>query len=173
MRPNDRAWRPSAAAFLLAAAILPAVAADKPCSSADAANAEKAIDRVTSWAALQKAVRDFGHCDKGQAGEYFSEALMRVLISGWPQIRDAEPILDKDAAFREWLLNRLASPTLAKDDADSIRGLAKGSCPKGRDKLCADLLAGLEAGKITAPKLMEWPAAAPAKPAEPAKDNKK
>ena len=172
MRPNDRAWRLSAAAFLLAAAVLPAAAADKPCSSADAAKAEKAIDQVTSWPALQKAVRDFRHCDQGQAAEYFSEALMRVLISGWLQVGEAEAILDKDTAFRDWLMARLASPLLAKDDADSIRGLAKNNCPKGRDKLCADLRAGLEAGKAAAPKLMDWPSAAPAKPAEPAKDKK-
>jgi len=65
--------RPSAAAFLLAAAVFPAAAADKPCSEAD-----KAIDGVTSWPALQKAAADFGHCDKGPTADLFTEAVLRV-----------------------------------------------------------------------------------------------
>ena len=43
MRPNAPAWRPSVAALLCAASLLPAAAADKPC-----AEAGKAIDGVTS-----------------------------------------------------------------------------------------------------------------------------
>jgi hypothetical protein len=163
MRPNDRAWRPSAAAFLLAAAILPTAAADKPCSDAD-----KAVDGVTSWAALQKAAREYGHCDKGQTAEVFTEAILRVVISGWPKVGDAEPILEKDTAFRGWLMRRLSSPALSTQDTAEIRDLAKSSCPKGRQKVCADLLSAVEASRaIAAPELMLLPP--PTTPA-PAKD---
>lgn len=43
--------------------MIPAAAADKPCNDAG-----KAFDAVTSWPALQKAVADYGHCDKGPTG---------------------------------------------------------------------------------------------------------
>ncbi|HEX4944387.1 MAG TPA: hypothetical protein VFV55_08535 [Usitatibacteraceae bacterium] len=151
MHPRDRAWRPSAAAFLLAAAILPATAADKPCSSAD-----KAIDGVTTWAALQKAVQDFGPCDKGPTGDLFTEAILRVIISGWPQVGDAEPILEKDKAFSDWLNRRLSSPSLSTQDTAEIRDLAKASCPKGREKVCAQLLSAVEMGRaLSAPELLQ------------------
>jgi len=44
---------------------------------------------VTSWAALQRVVHDYGHCDKGPAKDLFTEAVLRVVISGWPKVGDA------------------------------------------------------------------------------------
>lgn len=165
MRPSVPAWRPSAAAFLLVAAILSAEAADKPCSDAN-----RAVDGVTSWSALQKAVHEFGHCDKGPTAEAFTEALLRVIISAWQQVGDAEPILAKDAPFKSWLNRRLSSPDLSTQDTGEIRDLAKSSCPKGRDKLCAELLSAVELGRaISAPEILllpppDSPAPAKAKP---------
>jgi hypothetical protein len=159
MRPNDRAWRLRAAALLLAAAAFPAAAADKPCAGAD-----KAIDGVTSWGALQKAVQDYGHCDKGPTADVFTEAMLRVIISGWHQVGDAEPIFEKDPAFRGWLNRRLSSPALSSQDTAEIRDLAKASCPKGRQKICADLLSVVEMGRsMSAPEILLLPPPEPAK----------
>jgi hypothetical protein len=161
MRPTDREWRLSAAAALLAATVLSAAAADKPCSEAD-----KAFDAVTSWAALQKAVGDYGHCDKGKTAETVTEALLRVVIGGWPKVGEAGPILERDAAFRSWLGRRLSSPDLPPEDSREIRDLAKASCPKGQDKVCAEILSSVEMGRaLTAPDLLLLPPpAAPKKP---------
>jgi hypothetical protein len=143
--------------------MVPAAASDKPCTGAD-----KAIDGVTSWAALQRAVHDYGHCDKGPTADIFTEAILRVIISGWPKVGDAGPILESDAAFRTWLNRRLSSPSLATQDSGEIRDLAKGSCPKGHEKVCADLLSAVEMGRaISAPDLLLLPPPAPAAPASP------
>lgn len=161
MRPRDRARRLSAAAILLAAAAFPAAAADKPCTGAD-----KAFDGVTSWHALQKAVADYGHCDKGPTADVVTEALLRVVISGWPKVAEAGPILEKDAAFKSWLNRRLSSPDLDTRDTAEIRDLAKASCPKGQDKVCSEILSAVEMGRaISAPDLMALPptTTAPAK----------
>jgi hypothetical protein len=159
MRPNDRAWRLSAAALLLAACVVPAAAADKPCAEAD-----KAFDGVTSWQALQKAVADYGHCDKGPTADVVTEALLRVVISGWPRIAEAGPILEKDAAFKSWLNRRLSSPDLDTRDSGEIQSLAKGSCPKGQDKVCSEILSAVEMGRaLSAPDLMLISPPAPAK----------
>lgn len=163
MLPRDRAWRLSAAAVLLAAAVLPAAAADKPCTEAD-----KAFDGVTSWAALQKAVHDYGHCDKGATAGIVTEALLRVVISGWQKIGEAGPILEKDAAFKSWLGRRLSSPDLATDDSREIRDLAKASCPKGQDKVCGEILSSVEMGRaLSAPDLMLLPPPTPAPAKKP------
>jgi hypothetical protein len=163
MRPRDRAWRLSAAAVLLAAAALPAAAADKPCTAAD-----KAFDGVTTWAALQKAVADYGHCDKGGTAEIVTEALLRVVIGGWPKVADAGPILEKDAAFKTWLGRRLSSPDIPPEDSREIRDLAKSSCPKGQDKVCGEILSSVEMGRaLSAPDLMLLPPPTPAPAKKP------
>jgi hypothetical protein len=146
MNRNDRAWLRSAACLLLAATMT-AVAADKPCSTADAANAEKAIDRVVSWQALQKAVRDYGHCDTGTAAEYFTEALLRLLVGSWQKLDQADMVLDSDPAFRAWVLKRLSNPGLPKDDIDAVHNLSQGSCPIGRGKLCEAIHDAIEVAK--------------------------
>ncbi|MGE0356388.1 MAG: hypothetical protein AB7P08_05670 [Burkholderiales bacterium] len=158
MHPRDPAWRLSAAALLVAVA-LPAAASDKPCTEAD-----KAVDGVTTWAALRKTATDYAHCDKGQTAELFTEAILRVVISGWHKVADAGPILEKDEAFRRWLHKRLSSPSLATQDSAEIRDLAKSSCPKGQDKVCAELLNSVELSRaISAPDLLLLPPPAPAK----------
>lgn len=143
--------------------MLPAAASDKPCTGAD-----KAADSVTTWAALQKAVADYGHCDKGRTAEIFTEAILRVVISGWPQIAQAGPVLGKDPAFRSWLVKRLSSPTLATQDSAEIRDLARSGCPKGQEKVCEELLSAVETSRaVAAPELLQIapaPAAPKAKP---------
>lgn len=147
--------------------VVPAAAADKPCTPADKAAAEKAIDGVTAWVAFDKSFRDFGHCDTGNVATLFTEAMMRVLIDGWPTVGVGDEVLVQNPAFREWLMKRLRSPELNKDDSAAIRDLAKQSCPKGHDKVCAELLSAVESGRqISSPDLLQWPSA-PASPAPP------
>jgi len=133
--------------------MVPAAAADKPCTGAD-----KAFDAVTSWAALQHAVKDYGHCDKGKTAEIVTEALLRVVIGGWPRVNEAGPILEKDAAFKSWLDRRLSSPEIPPEDSREIRDLAKSTCPKGQEKVCAEILSSVEMGRtLSAPDMMLLP----------------
>jgi len=141
------------------------MAADKPCTKADAANAEKAIDRVVAWPAMQKAVKDWGHCDTGQAAEYFTEALLRLLVGSWIKVSELEPLYYGDNAFREWIDKRLADPALPRDDADQVHDLSQNSCPKARKKLCDDLHKAVEDGKSAGMPAKPAPPAAPAAPA--------
>jgi hypothetical protein len=161
MPSRDRAWRLSAAALILAAA-LPAFAADKPCTKDDAALAEKAADSVLSWAALQRVVRDYRQCDQGELAKLLTDALMRVVIDGWPKLAEGAAAFDKDSEFREWVGRRLGSPAVNPDDAQAIRDLARANCPKGRTATCDFLLDSVNAGKpMEMPKLVEPPAPKP------------
>jgi len=131
--------------------MIPAAAADKPCNDAG-----KAFDAVTSWPALQKAVADYGHCDKGPTGEIVTEAVLRVVIGGWPKVGEAGPILDKDAAFKKWLERKLSSTDLPGQDTAEIRDLAKGSCPKGQARVCDQILSAVESGRaLSAPEMLQ------------------
>ena len=146
--------------FLLAFA---AGAADKPCSKADGANAQKSLDRAVAWPALEAAVKEFGHCDAGELTEQFNEALLRMLVSGWKNIGTLGPLFERNPAFKDWVLGRLAGDKIARDDKEDVRGLAKNSCPAGRNALCQQIL---EAA-TSAPAAPSAPAPAPAPAAAP------
>ena len=141
--------------------------AGSPCSTKWSGRPSCSTGASTPWAALQRAVADYGHCDKGNTAPIVTEALLRVIISGWPNIANAGPILAKDAAFKDWLGRRLSSPDLDTRDTAEIVNLAKGSCPKGQDAVCAEILSSAELGRaISAPDLMLLappPSPAPAK----------
>jgi hypothetical protein len=138
--------------------------AQKPCSKADAAGAEKAIERVISWGQLQKAWQDYKHCDAGPIDEQFTDALLRMLVD-WKDVSTFAVVYDKDAQYKEFVLRHLNSPA-AKDDLDAVYSRAKASCPAKLDKFCAEMAEVARPGSPA--KLAPLPAPAAAPPAAPA-----
>jgi hypothetical protein len=112
--------------------------AQKPCSKNDAAAAEKAIERVTSWAMLQKAWQDYKHCDAGPIDELYTDALLRLAVD-WKDVATFAAAVEKDEQYKEFVYRHLKSPA-AKDDLDAVYSRAKASCPAKLDKFCADLV---------------------------------
>jgi hypothetical protein len=113
-----------------------AAAADKPCTKADAANAQKAIDRVITWPQLKKAFQDYRQCDSGEIGDAYTDALLRLAVD-WkdvPQFADAM----KDPDFKQFVFAHLGSEA-AKDDRAAVYSRAKASCPSGLDAFCAEI----------------------------------
>lgn len=123
-------------------AVASAQAADKPCTPADTAKAEKSVDNVVTWAQMHKAFVDYSHCDTGTVGDLYTEALMRLIVE-WKNVDAFAGAMQKDAQFRQFVIAHVKSPA-AKDDRQSIRTRAKVSCPKGCDELCADLIAATD-----------------------------
>jgi hypothetical protein len=146
--------------FLMALAA-GALAADKPCSKADGANAQKALDRAVAWPVLEAAVKDFRHCDGGELTEQFNEGLLRMLVSGWKNVGTLGPIFERNPAFKDWVLGRLAGDKIAKDDKEDVRGLAKNSCPSGLNALCQQILEAATSAPAPAPAPAPLPAAPP------------
>jgi hypothetical protein len=109
--------------------------ADRACSKADAANAQKAIDRVFDWAQLRKAYQDYGHCDSSEVGDAFSDALLRQLVD-WKDVPALAKAMD-DAAFKQFVLSHLRSA--GKEDRDAVYSRAKASCPTGQDTFCSQI----------------------------------
>jgi hypothetical protein len=163
-----------AATVLLSCLAATALAQEKACSPADAANAEKVVDRVVNWDQFYKAYQDYHHCDKGAVEEVFTEALLRCIVE-WKQVERLAGSMEKDKAFREFVYRHLGSPA-AKGDIDAIYSRAKGNCPKGLDAFCTQIasavkpFAGMEMKGTTVPA---GPAAAPAAPATPSSAPKK
>jgi hypothetical protein len=121
-----------------AVAAVTSVQAQKNCSPGDAAAAQKAIDKIVSWPNLEKAFRDYGHCDSGPVEEAFTDALMRMLV-GWKNIDAVAGATSKDAKYKEFVNKHLMSPA-AKDDREDVYALAKKNCPSMQDKFCTELM---------------------------------
>jgi hypothetical protein len=149
-----------AIAVLVAGLACAAHAQNKPCTPADAKNAAKNVDLVMTWPQLQKAVKDYGHCDTGSIADVFTDTLMRLAVD-WKHV-DALAGAMKDDQFRAFVATHLKSDAAA-DDRQAVYSRATMSCPKGQDEVCAEL-----AGIIKGPK--EAPQAPPKEaPKDPAK----
>ena len=112
-------------------------AADKPCTKADVANAEKAIERSNNWNQLYRSWQDYRHCDTGAVADGYTDSLMRLMVE-WKGVDTLAAAMQKDPEFKEWVLARLKSPA-AKDDQPTIYSRAMSSCPKAMDALCAEI----------------------------------
>jgi hypothetical protein len=113
-----------------------ALAADKPCTKADAANAQKALDRSSSWPQMQKTWQDYRHCDSEATADQFTDALLRLIID-WKNV-DAFAGAMKDEQFKAFVHAHLQSPA-AKDDLQDVYARAKSRCPAGQAAFCAEL----------------------------------
>jgi hypothetical protein len=123
--------------------------AQKACTPADAAKAEKAVEQVVTWAHLHKAWRDWKQCDKGAVADGYTDAIMRLMVE-WKNMDGlAEPM--KDPEYKSFIYAHVQSPA-AKDDLSAIRSRATQSCPKGQDALCKEIAAAA-AGEKPAPAM--------------------
>lgn len=126
-------------AFVLLFATSAAFAQDKACSPADAATAEKTVDRVVNWEQLYKAHQEFRHCDNGPVSEVFTDALLRLIVE-WKQVDGLAKPMEKDAGYKDFVYKHLRDPAAA-GDLKSVYSRAKMNCPKGLEGWCDQLAA--------------------------------
>ena len=152
-------------AILVATACFSIAHAQKACTPADAAKAEKAVDQVVTWPHLHKAWRDWKHCDTGNVADVYTDAIMRLMVE-WKNVDGlAEPM--KDPEYKSFIHAHLRSPA-AKDDVSAILSRVQQSCPKGHDALCKDIAAAATE-KGSAPDLAPMAPIAPIAPTPTAK----
>jgi hypothetical protein len=126
---------PAVIACLLFAA--PALA-QKECTKADAAAAEKSVDRVVNYPALLKVWRDYGHCDQGPVGEGFTDAILRLMVE-WKDVDTVAQDMAREPNYKKFIHRHLQS-NAAKEDRQSIYSRAKASCPVTQGAFCAELI---------------------------------
>ena len=119
------------------AAVASVQAADKPCTPADKAKADKGIDNVITWAQMHKAYLDFGHCDTGEIADLYTDALLRLIVD-WKNVDAFSAVMQRDAKFKEFVYEHLKSPA-AKDDRSAIYSRCSQGCPKGHEAFCTEL----------------------------------
>ncbi len=122
---------------LAGALALAAQAQDKPCPAADAAKAEKAIERVVGWGSLQQAWRDFRHCDSGANAELYTDAILRMMVE-WREVEVLAEAVRQDGDYKAFIHRHLRTPA-ANDDREAIHSRATLSCPARLEAFCAEL----------------------------------
>ncbi|QJR12758.1 hypothetical protein DSM104443_03851 [Usitatibacter rugosus] len=136
--------------LLLATLVFAASAhAQKTCSKADESNAQKAIDRISSWSTLNATWKTYRHCDTGPVGESFTEAILRLVID-WKNMNQLADAMGKDTDYNAFILTHLKSDE-AKGDAQDVYSRAKGACPKGLDTFCKDVIVAVNPPKAPPP----------------------
>jgi hypothetical protein len=128
------------ATFWIACAALAAspAMAQKDCSKADSATAEKAVDRVVNPTGLYKAFKDHGHCDKPPVEDIFTDAVLRLMVE-WKDVDTLAADAQRDAAYKAFLFKHVKSPA-AKEDRESIFSRAKSNCPMTQGPFCAEVM---------------------------------
>jgi hypothetical protein len=126
------------AVAVLALAAVGAFAQDKPCSPADSAKAEKALDNVVNWDLMYKAYKAYSHCDSGLAEDLFTDALMRIAVE-WKNVELFASRMQADPEFKAFVHKHMRSLT-AKDDVKSVQSRAQSSCPPKLAAFCAELV---------------------------------
>jgi hypothetical protein len=129
---------------LLATSCILAAHAQKTCSPDDMQKAQKAVDLVLTWQGLNKAWKDWRHCDTGEVADTFTDAMLRLMVD-WKNV-DVLAEEMKDADYAAFIEAHLRSPS-AKDDIPMIRSRATRSCPKGQDAVCKTIASATEAAK--------------------------
>ena len=124
----------------IAAATLAAMPAhaQKECTKAEAAAAEKSVDRVVNYPGLLKAWRDFGHCDKPPVSDIFTDAILRLMVE-WKDVDTIAQDMGRNADYKKFVHKHLQS-NAAKEDRQAIYSRAKASCPVTQGQFCAELI---------------------------------
>ena len=125
-------------AFACAAAFALPAHAQKECSKADAAAAEKAVDRVVNYQGLNKAFKDYRHCNSGVVEEIFTDAILRLMVA-WKDVDTIAQDMQRDPEYKKFIHGHLSSPA-AKDDRQSIYSRARASCPMTQGQFCEELI---------------------------------
>lgn len=151
--------------IVLACAVLAcgSAAAQKECTRAESAAAEKATDRIVNYGQLSKAYKDYRHCNAGVVEENFTDAILRLLVA-WKDVDTVASDLQSDPEYKKFIHRHLTSPA-AKDDRPSIYSRAKSSCPPIQDEFCKELMEVVKDPARAAPAPAPAPAAAPKAPA--------
>ncbi len=157
--------KPAIVLAVLAAAFAGAAAAQKPCSKSDEVNAQKAIDRISTWGSLNATWKSFRHCDSGAIGEQFTDAILRLVID-WKNVNQLADAM-KDDDYKNFILNHLKSPE-AKSDAPDVYSRAKANCPGGLGDWCKEIAAAVhEPPPPKAPTPVAMPPATTPQPGVP------
>ncbi|WP_321922266.1 hypothetical protein [Burkholderia sp. BCC1998] len=117
-----------------------AVGDTRVCTAEEAQKAEAAAAVGRSWKQLHLRFVQYAHCDDGAISEGFSDSITLLLADHWETIRQIEPIIASDPAFRKFIIRHI-DETVPADRLQQIARNAGNQCPRNINSLCQDIRA--------------------------------
>jgi hypothetical protein len=109
------------------------------CATQDARDAEAESSVLSSWEAVYRAFRRYGHCDDGAISEGYSESIGRLLSSEWARVGRLDQLSKRDSQFRRFVLRHI-DETVPSSYLKRIESNAQGRCPSEASLLCQQIL---------------------------------
>jgi hypothetical protein len=108
------------------------------CSRKDAIEADKDLDRLTSWAAVNRTFKRYRQCDDGGLAEGYSDAVAKLFANRWQTLRDFANLSQQNPEFERFVFWHIDT-TVDLVDAHAIIANARNHCPADLRALCRRL----------------------------------
>jgi hypothetical protein len=110
------------------------------CTAEEAQKAEAVSAVGRSWKQLHREFEQYAHCDDGAIAEGFSESITLLLADHWETMRQIEPMIASDPAFRKFIIRHI-DETVPADRLQRIARNASKQCPRNLMSICQDIQA--------------------------------
>lgn len=110
------------------------------CTADEAQKAETASGVAKSWKQLHRQFRQYAHCDDGAIAEGFSDSITLLLAVHWETMRQIEPMIASDPAFRKFIIRHI-DETVPAERLQRIAINASKQCPRNLKSICQDIQA--------------------------------
>ncbi|WP_322081044.1 hypothetical protein [Burkholderia sp. BCC1972] len=110
------------------------------CTAEEAQKAEAVAAVGRSWKELHLQFLQYAHCDDGAIAEGFSESITLLLADHWETVRQIEPMIAPDPAFRKFIIRHI-DEAVPVDRLQRIARNAINQCPRNLNYFCQDIRA--------------------------------
>lgn len=102
--------------------------------------ADKALDELSSWAAIYRTFRLYKQCDDGALAEGYSDKVVILLTQRWPTVEALSKLAQSNPQFGDFVLHHVDG-LMSPNEAKTIANNAEKHCPVGSNEMCQRLAA--------------------------------
>lgn len=113
-----------------------ASAQEKPCTKADAIEAESSVSKLRNWEDIYKSFKRFRHCDDGAIAEGYSDSVVRMLAHRWNELESLIKRTSSDKDFYTFMLRHIDA-TADKSEIEKIIINSSKHCPDSASVMCS------------------------------------
>src|SRR4030042_5394178 len=113
-----------------------AAAEERPCTKAEAIEAESSASLLNCWSDIYKSFERFRHCDDGAIAEGYSESVVRMLAFHWDQLEELSKLSSLDRDFFTFVIRHIDA-TADKSEIEKVIVNSSTQCPESASAMCS------------------------------------
>jgi hypothetical protein len=113
-----------------------ASAQERPCSKAEAIEAESSVSRLNNWEDIYKSFKRFQHCDDGAIAEGYSDSVVRMIAYRWSRLDALIKFASSDRDFYTFVLRHIDATT-DKSEIEKVIINSSKHCPESASAMCS------------------------------------